>query len=330
VEARAVKRLLPLALLLGACPPAGLPGDAPDKIRFSHAVHTDAAECETCHNVSDAILPKEATCIECHDREDNCGMCHSRADAPKTYARADRHLNFSHPDHIEYGAEKCADCHRDAAAPILPKHPECSQCHAADINAARCSMCHVDLKRWPLVPVTEMAHRGDFSRVHGAFAAAKGESCAACHEQNFCAACHAADNVPMLPEWRAPEGVDRSFIHRGDFLARHALEAAAAPGLCYRCHDTNTCQSCHSANKIAGREQASPHPPGWGRRGAGVWHGPAARTNIESCAACHDQGAASNCVSCHRVGGVGGNPHPPGWQALGRGSGEAPCLHCHL
>ena len=35
--------------------------------------------------------------------------------------------------------------------------------------------------------------------------------------------------------------------------------------------------------------------------------------NIAQCATCHDQGRNSNCVSCHKVGGMGGNPHPPGF-----------------
>ena len=34
----------------------------------------------------------------------------------------------------------------------------------------------------------------------------------------------------------------------------------------------------------------------------------------QSCASCHDQGAASNCVNCHREA-MGINPHPPGWRS---------------
>jgi hypothetical protein len=41
---------------------------------------------------------------------------------------------------------------------------------------------------------------------------------------------------------------------------------------------------------------------------------------------------ASNCVQCHRVGGVGGNPHPMGWTAR-HGTEEIDrstmCLFCH-
>jgi hypothetical protein len=59
----------------------------------------------------------------------------------------------------------------------------------------------------------------------------------------------------------------------------------------------------------------------------------AARRDISSCAACHDQGPSSNCITCHRVGGTGGNPHPIGWmqhhdqQEIHR---NTMCLYCHL
>ena len=51
-----------------------------------------------------------------------------------------------------------------------------------------------------------------------------------------------------------------------------------------------------------------------------------------ACAPCHDQGAASVCVTCHRVGGSGGTPHPPGWSdAHPRAdiSRNGMCLICH-
>jgi hypothetical protein len=296
-----------------------LSADAPDQLRFSHAVHADVAECDTCHEVAAQILPKEATCLDCHEKKDDtCGTCHSRPEAPRSYARDDRHLNFSHEDHANYGADACRTCHGEPSAPSIPKHAECRQCHEGEIARSECAMCHQDLRRWPLKPVAEMAHRGDFLRTHASIAAGKGETCARCHDATFCTSCHAAQNVPLGNEWRAPEEAARAFVHRGDYVARHALEAVASPSLCVKCHDTATCESCHERNKVAGRSASSPHPPGWARPGA------------PGSAACHDHGAASICVSCHRPGGVGGNPHPPGWQPLGRSMVEMPCLACHL
>jgi hypothetical protein len=57
-------------------------------------------------------------------------------------------------------------------------------------------------------------------------------------------------------------------------------------------------------------------------------HGRAARRDIASCAACHDQGAASNCVRCHKVGAFGGSPHPPGWRSSQPTTAES-CAICH-
>jgi hypothetical protein len=125
--------------------------------------------------------------------------------------------------------------------------------------------------------------------------------------------------------------VDRAFIHRDDFLSRHPLEARADEASCARCHGNDFCSSCHQKNGLTpgAANGVNPHPSGFG---LGPAHGAAARRDINSCAACHDQGAASNCVSCHRVGGVGGDPHPPSFSARHPReeiSRNAMCQTCH-
>jgi hypothetical protein len=123
-------------------------------------------------------------------------------------------------------------------------------------------------------------------------------------------------------------------MHRGDFLGRHSVEVAADPASCRRCHGQSFCDSCHQAEGLTAQAKnpRDPHPAGWSIPGSRDFHGPAARRDIASCAACHDQGARSNCVDCHRVGGIGGNPHPPGFtqrhdRAEIRRTGM--CLYCH-
>jgi hypothetical protein len=79
---------------------------------------------------------------------------------------------------------------------------------------------------------------------------------------------------------------------------------------------------------VAGGGAASPHPTGW----VGVdrnEHGRAARRDPASCAACHGGAGEALCVSCHRVGGVGGNPHPPGFRDA-RALSDLPCRTCHV
>ena len=57
-------------------------------------------------------------------------------------------------------------------------------------------------------------------------------------------------------------------------------------------------------------------------------HGQAARQNILSCAACHNQGAQSRCVACHSTGHV--NPHPPNWKGTpAQIQGNPTCKICH-
>jgi hypothetical protein len=59
------------------------------------------------------------------------------------------------------------------------------------------------------------------------------------------------------------------------------------------------------------------------------FHGDAARRDIVSCASCHDQGANSNCITCHKVGGTAGrSPHPRGWNPT-TSKDTKMCKMCH-
>jgi hypothetical protein len=102
--------------------------------------------------------------------------------------------------------------------------------------------------------------------------------------------------------------VTSDFIHRGDYLTRHSIEARSDPVLCQRCHGISFCTACHNQENVGpgGSNPRRPHPPGWALPGP-TSHAVAARRDIVSCASCHDQGPNSNCVGCHKVGGVGGN-----------------------
>jgi hypothetical protein len=115
-------------------------------------------------------------------------------------------------------------------------------------------------------------------------------------------------------------------------MSRHAIEASSAPTRCATCHAPATCDSCHVERGVSGNRLGSrnPHPPGWvsNSPGAKTSHGLEARRDILACAACHDQGPATNCIRCHSVGGYGGNPHPRGWQSA-RSTNDQMCRYCH-
>jgi len=129
-----------------------------------------------------------------------------------------------------------------------------------------------------------------------------------------------------------PHALEREFIHRGDFMVRHPIDARSQPAQCLTCHTQSYCDSCHVARGVSGNrlDAINPHPRGWigPDPTSPNYHGAEARRDIVSCAACHDQGPATNCIRCHRVGAVGGNPHPSGWRSM-RSTDEGMCRYCH-
>jgi len=207
--------------------------------------------------------------------------------------------------------------------------------------------CHVDLKGYK--PETAFKHQGEWIRQHAALARPSGESCAACHDQTYCAECHSPATAASRPSITYPERVDRTFIHRGDYVSRHMVEAGAAPASCRRCHGSAFCESCHEQQGISKldpslgvsttnlRRPASHDQTGWATPatlGATPLHAPAARRDIVSCAACHDQGAQATCVGCHRPGGIAGNtaPHPKKFLSAHTADDQkhnAMCRICH-
>jgi hypothetical protein len=323
-----------------------------DEIIFSHDFHQKLEfDCDTCHKgitenndlAKASFLPKEETCLECHaDQKESgeCGFCHTDAKNPQTYAR--RAAVAAVVPHAKHAAAKveCAKCHTTLPEPSKPvstpaDHPTCLSCHEHEKAYAQgsCEGCHKDLTRFAVRPVATFSHEGDFLRTHGQQASTSAATCAKCHDQTMCADCH-AKTVATRIELKFPEDVTSRFIHRGDYVSRHMLDARADNDSCAKCHGTTFCSSCHTANNLTASAQdpRSPHPPGWGFPGAREFHGPAARNDIVSCASCHDQGARSNCVTCHAVGGPGGNPHPTSWLSRHDASEIAEngmCRTCH-
>lgn len=321
-----------------------------DRITFSHERHAKAkVDCATCHeSVYDATdlkaqsLPAEKKCLECHKEQKangNCSFCHSDVRFASHWEKPEPQLNLSHAKHIELVKEDCTACHLQLPEPgkpaVAPPMATCLNCHEHHEQYAggTCTNCHVDLAKFPLKPISYFSHQGNFTRNHSDAARSATSSCGHCHEQTFCQDCH-AKTVPFPVEVMLAERVDRNFIHRPDFLSRHSIEARGDEALCQRCHGPSFCVSCHARQNLTplGSNPKNPHPPGWNNPGAGDFHGRAARNDIVSCASCHDQGSRSNCVDCHRVGGIGGSPHPPSWSAR-HGRDEirrnSMCVACH-
>jgi len=324
-------------------------------LKFSHKKHADeGVECGDCHGdvakdkgpTDGRFIKGKQSCKECHEEQvdKQCGYCHLGQDKKITLTRLKRRLRFSHAAHAKR-TKGCGDCHQaatTAAHPgvsLVPTMKGCvSRCHQKEMRAQRCDSCHVDLQRQRLKPVAQLGHQAGFLKRHGPLAR-DAARCASCHDQTHCADCH-AKTAPMKISLAFPERTKARFIHRGDWLGRHGVKASAEPATCRKCHGGRHCSSCHELQGVVPPTKATagvggarnPHGPAWMTPGAAGFHGRKARRNISSCAACHDQGASSNCVSCHTVGGLGGSPHPRSFRWRNKESAcrtALVCAACH-
>jgi len=318
-----------------------------DAILFPHDTHVDQeVECLTCHAGADKSgslkirhSPTKKVCADCHEVEDKkeCVKCHRKSASARPLAAR---LHFSHKDH-QGRTKECLDCHAGAAvAPTLAKvqrprmRQDCFRCHnhLQQYRRLRCKVCHHSLSQYPLNSISAFNHEGDFLKEHKRWGRSNGDLCGTCHGQSFCADCHTSRGLKR-PSVRLAERGDRAFIHRGDWISRHAPASRADPGQCSRCHSPKACARCHRASGISASASGSrsPHPAGWLSPASPNSHGQQARQRIAQCASCHDRGTLTNCVRCHKSaarGGLGLRPHPPGWNRGGKQSDKV-CLYCH-
>jgi hypothetical protein len=332
---------LALATLAGACA-------EPEPPRFPHRVHlvdlcgpagkAGCMNCNTCHSLSERELahelPSEQLCKRCH-RDDAHEV---RQVLTRTPLRRYGKIAFDHARHLTLTGinGQCVSCHAGVVAANRPAVPPMSQCftcheHERQWQRGECAPCHTASELKGILPETFLRHDTSFARRHGQLAMEDKKLCQACHSQAQCDDCHDMTQ-DLTIERRRLEQVERSFVHSGDFMSRHAIEAESQPARCARCHAPETCDSCHVARGVSGNriDGRNPHPPGWvgTNTNSQSFHGRAARRDILACASCHDQGPATNCVRCHKVGGYGGNPHPHGWKSA-RTTSEQMCRYCH-
>lgn len=313
---------------------------------FPHRAHVlNEVACNDCHaKVARAgegaplDLPTPQQCLTCHNPPHDtapCMTCHGQPQRRASLVAARDHLHFAHADHAGVDDGACMRCHNGVAegdTRLRPTMATCLSCHnhQSQWEARRCDGCHRDMEAEGTRPLSHVVHGDDYVARHGATAAGTVDLCASCHAESHCTRCHGA-SVAILPNRLQFDRVTNGQLHRGGFLARHALEARAEPALCITCHSESRCQACHSAMGVVAGEnpRLAPHPAGWvGPPGAANDHGPAARRDPMGCASCHGGAREALCVDCHRVGGVGGNPHPPGFKS-GKRMSELPCRRCH-
>ncbi|HEU0029190.1 MAG TPA: cytochrome c3 family protein [Kofleriaceae bacterium] len=311
---------------------------------FPHRKHVLAGiACTQCHRdlaTDDGTrlhVPDDASCVaRCHTKPHDpnpCSGCHGGTATFEALAEARQYLVFDHGRHLPRVSGNCMRCHvRVAEGDTNLRAPmaTCFRCHDHDAerDARNCNACHKNLERSGELPASHLAHDGDWLREHGTRAASSADLCQSCHGERFCASCHGV-TVAALPSTTNFVNPFAASVHRAGFSARHALEAKSDPGACQTCHQPDRCLACHTARGVAGAKQRSPHPPGWiGLSSEGSPHGREARRDPAACAGCHGGAGEMLCVSCHKVGGIGGNPHPPGWSSR-LPLGAMPCRLCH-
>lgn len=336
------QRILLALVVVGLAACAGVLGlRQREPTAFPHRKHVlNGVACTKCHTGietstgDDGVLhlPDEASCLSCHQKPHNpdpCLACHSRPTARAELADAKQHLVFDHETHMPRAQFNCMRCHvgvSEGDDRLRPVMATCFKCHDGERDARQCDACHKNLEAGTDLPASHLAHDGDWIRDHGARAASSADLCSTCHSEKSCAACHGV-TVAALPAARRFADPFTASVHRANFASRHSLEARADPGACQTCHSPDRCAQCHVQKAVAGADRASPHPPGW----VGVTenrHGREARRDPASCASCHGGAGEQLCVTCHKVGGVGGSPHPPGWSSKLPLS-AMPCRMCH-
>jgi hypothetical protein len=332
------------AAALVRCTPAP---QTPTGGRFPHRAHLvkTNVDCYTCHGEirnSEAVTgfssPGYEPCKRCHGEKVGPDTKYA-FDVTKTYSGtpSPRHVVFSHKKHRDVTTGQCARCHQDVQKDqitprILPNMANCTNsCHADDYAEANCTLCHSASDLTQLRPESDVAHGVDYVPRHQTDAVRARSLCMACHEEQHCSSCHDT-SAGIRAEVRNLDNVHGTYRHEGDFVTRHAIEARSNSTSCVRCHEPSSCDTCHVENNVSGNRlgAATPHPAGWvGSPDSSDFHGRAARRRIVECASCHEQGPATNCIRCHKVGAYGGNPHPSGWRSGRSKANTETCAYCH-
>jgi len=141
----------------------------------------------------------DASCTHCHTGA-FCASCHDAASAP----------GFHPPDFVQRHAQAAYN-----------SESECAVCHQTE---AFCRDCHVSVGRSRMGPTAANYHDNQplWLFGHGAVARRSIETCASCHQQNFCLQCHSAS------------GGQRVNPHGPGFDA--ATMEKKNPSLCLVCH----------------------------------------------------------------------------------------------
>ena len=114
--------------------------------------------------------------------------------------------------------------------------------HPVEVKGlVNCGECHTD--NW-----AALNHQvDDFYRKHKFYAGQQKFACQVCHQESFCADCH-AHREEIKPSDKFRNSPERELPHRGDYLSRHKIEGRIDPASCLKCHgrsNNERCKVCH-------------------------------------------------------------------------------------
>ena len=214
---------------------------------------------------------------------------------------------FAHATHLRR-AFACKDCHRAFAhgpnTTTRPDMPACYQCHGLThaslglVATDKCAACHP--KDFALKPVD---HTASFvAHAHKAAANLSPQQCAMCHAATFCGDCH--QGKPAYPGGPARRRVIPADHKKATFKTLHGKNYLKQQGACGSCHESASCERCHTT--------PMPHPVDWTSthalsKGLDNAECNVCHTDRKRCQECHHNGmrgrelTAKNCVRCHPV-----------------------------
>jgi predicted CXXCH cytochrome family protein len=338
------------------------PSAHPTNLRFDHARHarlSDSAgthlDCLKCHGSEPSpqwmmvARARPETCIGCHAHSapshlaesSRCTTCHvplARATAlsETTIAKFPKPSSHAAPDFITahgplaagsiascatcHTRESCAGCHVNAAT-LGPIAALASDARVARILAGK-----------PIVYPVPPSHRlTDFATTHGALARANIQTCATCHAQPSCLACHTgplgARVIDALPQ-AGPGGAPGVQLRAPRAVPPPAWPpvGGAAPQIHFAAMVLAPVDTPPPSPVTAGggpTQVVRVHPLDFVRT-----HGPIAASGRLNCAGCHQQ---SFCSTCHQ--GAGERRYHP-FNFVARHASEAyaretKCASCH-
>jgi predicted transcriptional regulator of viral defense system len=119
-------------------------------------------------------------------------------------------------------------------ASMATKHP------VAVEKMPLCSACHNDWR-------AALSHTSDFGTRHKFSAAQQKRACNLCHNDSFCADCH-ANKEELKPSDKYKDSPERTMPHRGDYISQHKIDGKINPASCFPCHgrqNNERCRVCH-------------------------------------------------------------------------------------